>query len=133
MSALPAVRGLSSYSIEAVSRPARTFTGDFYFTHKAEDRLWLAQQCRNRLNLNGKEDAESGGNGQSSLDFGPMTGVARAILAGLKPDAPVGLDALIDGLSGNSPSEIIATLFELEINGLVRQLPGKSFLRVWLE
>lgn len=44
MSALPAVRGLKSDSfvIEAVSRPARTFTGDFYFTHRADDRLWLA-------------------------------------------------------------------------------------------
>jgi len=28
--------------VEAISRPARTFTGDFYFTHRAEDRLWLA-------------------------------------------------------------------------------------------
>jgi sigma-B regulation protein RsbU (phosphoserine phosphatase) len=54
MSALPTVRGLTpdSYptaglttvgpTIEAISRPARTFTGDFYFTHRASDRLWLA-------------------------------------------------------------------------------------------
>lgn len=42
MSALPTVRSLNSYAIEAVSRPARTFTGDFYFTHRADDRLWLA-------------------------------------------------------------------------------------------
>lgn len=43
MSALPTVRSLSSgYAIEAVSRPARTFTGDFYFTHRADDRLWIA-------------------------------------------------------------------------------------------
>jgi serine phosphatase RsbU (regulator of sigma subunit) len=28
--------------VEAISRPARTFTGDFYFTHRADDRLWLA-------------------------------------------------------------------------------------------
>ena len=50
MSALPAVRGLTpvavpaaiNVSIEAISRPARTFTGDFYFTHRADDRLWLA-------------------------------------------------------------------------------------------
>ena len=42
MSSLPAVRGLSPISIEAVSRPARTFTGDFYVTHRAEDRLWFA-------------------------------------------------------------------------------------------
>ncbi len=44
MPALSAVRGLSteSFSIEAISRPARTFTGDFYFTHRADDRLWIA-------------------------------------------------------------------------------------------
>jgi serine phosphatase RsbU (regulator of sigma subunit) len=41
MSALQAVRGLTE-RIEAISRPARTFTGDFYFTHRGEDRLWLA-------------------------------------------------------------------------------------------
>ncbi|HYI08391.1 MAG TPA: PP2C family protein-serine/threonine phosphatase [Thermoanaerobaculia bacterium] len=28
--------------IEAISRPARTFTGDFYFTHHTNDRVWLA-------------------------------------------------------------------------------------------
>lgn len=49
MSAMPAVRGLGlmpvprPVSIEALSRPARTFTGDFYFTHRAKDRLWFAQ------------------------------------------------------------------------------------------
>jgi sigma-B regulation protein RsbU (phosphoserine phosphatase) len=42
MPALQAVRGLTSPHIEAISRPARTFTGDFYFTHRADDRLWLA-------------------------------------------------------------------------------------------
>jgi phosphoserine phosphatase RsbU/P len=46
MSALPAVRGLTpaaiNVTIEAISRPARTFAGDFYFTHRADDRLWLA-------------------------------------------------------------------------------------------
>jgi serine phosphatase RsbU (regulator of sigma subunit) len=29
-------------NVHAVSRPARTFTGDFYFTHRHESRLWLA-------------------------------------------------------------------------------------------
>jgi sigma-B regulation protein RsbU (phosphoserine phosphatase) len=42
MSALPAVRSVTPARIEAISRPARTFTGDFYFTHRADDRLWLA-------------------------------------------------------------------------------------------
>jgi sigma-B regulation protein RsbU (phosphoserine phosphatase) len=42
MSSLPAVRGLTEPVIDALSRPARTFTGDFYFTHRADDRTWLA-------------------------------------------------------------------------------------------
>ena len=43
MQTMPAVRGLRSVAgVEAISRPARTFTGDFYFTHRAEDRLWIA-------------------------------------------------------------------------------------------
>lgn len=43
MSALPTFRSLSQFpEIHAVSRPARTFTGDFYYTHRHEDRLWLA-------------------------------------------------------------------------------------------
>ena len=56
MSQMPAVRGLkiaqlplfrpydirSIAEVYAVSRPARTFTGDFYFTHRHRDRLWLA-------------------------------------------------------------------------------------------
>ena len=39
MSAMPALRGLTE--VRAISRPARTFTGDFYFTDRHEDRLWL--------------------------------------------------------------------------------------------
>ena len=61
------------------------------------------------------------------------TPLARTVLAALKTDAPVGLDHLVDTLGGTSPSEIIATLFELELAGLVRQVPGKSFLRVWAD
>ena len=41
MSALPALRSLSD-DVHAISFPARTFTGDFYFTHRHADRLWFA-------------------------------------------------------------------------------------------
>lgn len=43
MPEMPAVRSIGLNSIEAISRPARMFTGDFYFTHRAADRLWFAQ------------------------------------------------------------------------------------------
>lgn len=36
----PAVPSIAD--IHAVSRPARTYTGDFYFTHRDGDRLWFA-------------------------------------------------------------------------------------------
>jgi DNA processing protein len=45
----------------------------------------------------------------------------------------VGLDDLIETIPGSSSSEIIAILFELELAGMVRQVPGKSFLRVWAD
>ena len=96
---------------------------------KAEDRRKLAERCRNRLNL---KEGESIDAAQSSLSFG-VDGTGRAILNYLKPDAPVVLDHLVETLAGTSPSEIIAALFELELAGLVRQLPGKSFIKVWLD
>lgn len=38
------MRGASrgAFDVHALSRPARAFTGDFYFTHKHADRLWFA-------------------------------------------------------------------------------------------
>jgi DNA processing protein len=57
----------------------------------------------------------------------------RASLNYLKPDGAVTLDHLVETLPGTSPSEVIAALFELELAGLVRQLPGKSFIKVWVD
>jgi DNA processing protein len=100
---------------------------------KPEDRRWLVRQCRNKLNLNDELDPESFGGAQASLDLGPMTEIGRIILRALTPDAPVGLDHLVQTLLPHSASELIATLFELELNGLIRQLPGKSFIKVWAD
>jgi len=90
---------------------------------KPEDRRRLAEKCRKQLNLNEPESSEA-----VPASISP---VARIVLGALAPDAPVGLDHLVETLQGTSSSEIIATLFELELAGLVRQVPGKSFLRVW--
>ncbi len=100
---------------------------------KAPDRQRLAQQSRNRLELNGNDAPESSGAFPTSVLAGAMGGIARSVLKALKPDAPVGLDHLIESLEGTSSSEIIAVLFELEMAGLVRQVPGKNFLRVWAD
>jgi DNA processing protein len=84
------------------------------------------------LNLKDNGGSESKDPLQSSLAYGPE-GTGRTILQHLKPDAPVSLDHLVETLVGTSPSEIIAALFELELAGLVRQLPGKSFIKIWAD
>ena len=54
----------------------------------------------------------------------------RRILALLKPDESTHIDELVERLEPElSSSEIFAALFELELNGKVRQLPGKNFVK----
>jgi len=61
----------------------------------------------------------------------PMAGLAAQILRLLSVDHPQQLDTLLEELLDCSSSEVIATLFELELQGRVRQLPGRSYLKVW--
>jgi DNA processing protein len=57
--------------------------------------------------------------------------LARKILGHLQVDVPQQLDNLLESFEGASSSELIAALFDLEMNGLIRQLPGKNFVKVW--
>jgi len=100
---------------------------------KPEERRRLVGQLRNQMKTGENNADESPAPSQASLIGREANPLARTVLAALKTDAPVGLDHLVDTLGGTSPSEIIATLFELELAGLVRQVPGKSFLRVWAD
>jgi len=59
------------------------------------------------------------------------SGVSRRLLDKLKPDSGTHLDVLVESIEDISASEIIASLFELEMMGLVKQLPGKNFVKVW--
>jgi DNA processing protein len=102
---------------------------DVVVEFKPEDRRRLADQCRNRLNLKENNSLETNPAAPASV----VSGLSLAIMGRLKPDSASGLDALIEALEGTSPSEIIAALFELELAGLIRQLPGKSYIRVWVD
>lgn len=57
--------------------------------------------------------------------------VARVVLGKLSPADPMHIDDLMENLPQHSSSEVIAALFELEMLGMVRQLAGKQFLKVW--
>ena len=54
----------------------------------------------------------------------------RRLYALLKPDEATHIDELVEKLEPEiSASEIFAALFELELAGKIRQLPGKNFVR----
>jgi len=54
----------------------------------------------------------------------------KLILSLLKADEATHIDELIEKLESQmSSSEIFAALFELELNGKVRQMPGKNFVK----
>jgi DNA processing protein len=87
---------------------------------------------RSRRLLGG--DTASSAPTQTSLigDVAPELGeMARRALNSLQVDAPIHLDDLLEKVENTTPSEMIAALFELEMLGLVKQLPGKNFVKVW--
>jgi DNA processing protein len=91
----------------------------------AEVRVELARLGRERL-LPGLESGASG-----APESPELSATSRMVLGRLKPDSPTHIDELLETLEGQTSSEIIAALFELEMTGLVRQLPGRNFAKVW--
>jgi len=66
------------------------------------------------------------------LQFDAEIGEAhRALLSVLKPDIPTHIDQLHETFDTLTSSETVAALFDLELLGLVKQLPGKNFVKVW--
>ncbi len=96
-----------------------------------ESRRHLIDRGRQKLQADG--GATLGGEPASLLKAaGPeLDGAARKALEVLRVDAAIHLDDLLDKVEDISPSELIAALFELEMLGLVKQLPGKNFIKVW--
>ena len=62
----------------------------------------------------------------------PMEGNEKKVCALIKSDKAIHIDQLVEELEGAlSSSEIFAALFELELAGRIRQLPGKNYVRVF--
>lgn len=60
-----------------------------------------------------------------------LNGSEKKLYELLSADEPVPIDELVER-SGLNSSEVLATLFTLEMKGIVRQLPGKQFCKVLL-
>lgn len=90
----------------------------------------LTPEIRRRIQNAGRASKEEAAS-QQALPLGPNSVLGENLLAKLAVDAPTHIDALLNSLENYSSSEIVAVLFELELLGLIRQLPGKQFLKVW--
>lgn len=92
----------------------------------------LPEQARLKLAASRKERQEPE---QQELSYNEAPAatkeLAKKVVKLLRPDTPTALDDLLDALPGASASETIAVLFDLELMGLVRQMPGKSYVLVW--
>lgn len=96
----------------------------------ADTRLALAQQ---NLERTGGQPVGTAEARQASLfdETSEAGRMARRVLDALSVDAASHLDDLLEKVEDISASELIAALFELEMQGLVKQLPGKNFIKVW--
>jgi DNA processing protein len=61
----------------------------------------------------------------------PVKQLARKLLSTLQVAEPKELESLLETFETVSSSELIGALFDLEMSGLIRQLPGKKFVKVW--
>jgi DNA processing protein len=86
-----------------------------------------------KLLLKPAPGTESQGQGTASLFEGEsLLPEQKLVLAQLKPDESTHIDELVERLEPRvSSSEIFSALFELELSGKIRQLPGKNFVKVF--
>ncbi|MGA9511256.1 MAG: DNA-processing protein DprA [Candidatus Sulfotelmatobacter sp.] len=93
--------------------------------------VWEDLPAEVKLALTPSPSPESGG--ASSASLFPDDGLPpheKRILSLLKADEATHIDELVERLENEmSSSEIFAALFELELTGKVRQMPGKNFVK----
>ena len=99
--------------------------------------VWEDLPSQIRLAL--EDELEAAGQGESKaagtaslFSETPMPEHERIVFERLRHDESTQLDALIEGLEAELGSaEIFTALFELELMGRVKQLPGKNYVRTF--
>jgi DNA processing protein len=93
--------------------------------------VWEELPAEIRLALEPAGGTESQAEGTASLfEDGALGPHEKKILALLKADEATQIDEIVERLEPTlSSSEIFAALFELELAGKVKQLPGKNFVK----
>jgi DNA processing protein len=93
--------------------------------------VWEALPADTRLALTPPETPESQEGEMASLfQAADLPLGEKKVFALLRPDESTHIDQLVERLSSHlSSSEIFSALFELELSGRIRQLPGKYYVR----
>ena len=92
--------------------------------------IWEELPTQIRLQLAPPEAESSAPTTASLFEEDALTPHERRILSLLRADESTHIDELVERLEPElSSSEIFAALFELELAGKVRQLPGKNFVK----
>jgi DNA processing protein len=87
-------------------------------------------QLEEAMEASGQIESKTGGSASLFAEEKPMPEAERVVLERLRRDESVQLDMLIEGLEGTLGSaEIFTALFELELLGRVKQMPGKNYVR----
>jgi len=109
--------------VDALPIPARRMIFEAH-----QEKLAAAAVCAGAETSPGPGASAGGAASESGNGFSPLH---RRLLGLIQIDASTHIDALIELVEDSSTSEIIAALCELELAGQIRQLPGKSYVRVW--
>ena len=91
----------------------------------------LASEVKHELEAAGQVESKAGGSASLfSSDEPTLPEHERFVLDRLRRDDATQLDELIEALEGQLGSaEIFTALFELELGGRVKQMPGKKYVR----
>jgi len=94
--------------------------------------IWeeLPPEIKHRLEKDFEKSIAEPSNRTLFEEASPLSPQEKRILALIKADEAVHIDELVEKLEPEvSSSELFAVLFELELNGKIKQLPGKNFVR----
>jgi len=93
--------------------------------------VWEVLSSQVRLELEkGWASESNGAPGASLLPEPPATGNEAIVLEVLRQDAALQMDEILEMLETQLTSaEVFTALFELELAGRIRSLPGKNYVR----
>ena len=93
--------------------------------------IWEELPTQIRLGLEQSEGFASEGTSEASLfEESPLPPSEARVLGALRQDEALQMDEILEKLEPElSSSEVFTALFELELAGRIRQLPGKNYVR----